>query len=51
MKRIRALLAGAIALLSLPVGAQDFDLQGHRGARGLSPENTLAGFPARSASA
>ncbi len=44
MKKIHALLAGAIALLSLPVGAQDFDLQGHRGARGLSPENTLAGF-------
>ncbi|HEU4515678.1 MAG TPA: hypothetical protein VFR77_00105, partial [Steroidobacteraceae bacterium] len=21
-----------------------FDLQGHRGARGLAPENTLAGF-------
>jgi glycerophosphoryl diester phosphodiesterase len=33
-----------IALVSLPVGAQDFDLQGHRGARGLAPENTLAGF-------
>jgi glycerophosphoryl diester phosphodiesterase len=26
----------------LPAGA--FDLQGHRGARGLAPENTLAGF-------
>jgi glycerophosphoryl diester phosphodiesterase len=25
-------------------GKADFDLQGHRGARGLSPENTLAGF-------
>jgi glycerophosphoryl diester phosphodiesterase len=24
--------------------AQAFDLQGHRGARGLAPENTLAGF-------
>ncbi len=44
MKKIHALLAGAIALLSLPVTAADFDLQGHRGARGLSPENTLAGF-------
>jgi len=26
------------------VGAGAFDLQGHRGARGLAPENTLAGF-------
>lgn len=26
--------------------AQAFDLQGHRGARGLAPENTLAGFAA-----
>jgi glycerophosphoryl diester phosphodiesterase len=39
-----ALCAGAFALSSLPVSAADFDLQGHRGARGLSPENTLAGF-------
>jgi glycerophosphoryl diester phosphodiesterase len=31
--------SGAIAR---PTGA--FDLQGHRGARGLAPENTLAGF-------
>jgi len=45
MNRIHAALSAcAIALLSLPVGAQDFDLQGHRGARGLRPENTLAGF-------
>ena len=29
-------------MLSLPAAA--FDLQGHRGARGLAPENTLAGF-------
>ncbi len=37
--------AFAVALLlaaALPAGA--FDLQGHRGARGLRPENTLAGF-------
>ncbi len=27
-----------------------FDLQGHRGARGLAPENTLAGFRARARS-
>ena len=43
MNRFHA-AALAIALVSLPVGAQDFDLQGHRGARGLAPENTLAGF-------
>ena len=40
MKRIIA-----IAFLSLFAGqAQAFDLQGHRGARGLAPENTLAAF-------
>jgi glycerophosphoryl diester phosphodiesterase len=38
--RLFALLIGA--LLALPAGA--FDLQGHRGARGLMPENTLPGF-------
>lgn len=32
----------AIAALALP--ARAFDLQGHRGARGLAPENTLAAF-------
>ena len=30
--------------LALPVGAAAFDLQGHRGTRGLAPENTLAAF-------
>lgn len=30
------------AIASIPATA--FDLQGHRGARGLAPENTLAGF-------
>ena len=30
--------------LSMAAIAQTFDLQGHRGARGLAPENTLAGF-------
>ncbi len=29
---------------ALPAGEAAFDLQGHRGARGLAPENTLAGF-------
>ena len=28
----------------LPAGSFAFDLQGHRGARGLAPENTLAAF-------
>jgi glycerophosphoryl diester phosphodiesterase len=37
-----ASLACAIWALSLPAHA--FDLQGHRGARGLAPENTLAAF-------
>jgi glycerophosphoryl diester phosphodiesterase len=35
----------AAALLTLAMfGAAAFDLQGHRGARGLAPENTLAAF-------
>lgn len=34
----------ASALLLAAGGATSFDLQGHRGARGLAPENTLAGF-------
>jgi glycerophosphoryl diester phosphodiesterase len=38
-----ASLACAIWVASLGVAAA-FDLQGHRGARGLAPENTLAGF-------
>ncbi|GIK81511.1 MAG: glycerophosphoryl diester phosphodiesterase [Alphaproteobacteria bacterium] len=32
------------AALSLGGNGMAFDLQGHRGARGLAPENTLAGF-------
>ncbi|HJQ59557.1 MAG TPA: glycerophosphodiester phosphodiesterase [Vineibacter sp.] len=32
------------SLASIDAWAQGFDLQGHRGARGLAPENTLAGF-------
>jgi glycerophosphoryl diester phosphodiesterase len=36
---------GAAALLSVIVASQTpFDLQGHRGARGHAPENTLPGF-------
>ncbi|MES2186072.1 MAG: glycerophosphodiester phosphodiesterase [Pseudomonadota bacterium] len=40
----RRILAGAAfaVLAAGPAGA--FDLQGHRGARGLAPENTLAAF-------
>ena len=36
----------AIAALIVPMIASAFDLQGHRGARGLAPENTLQGFAA-----
>ena len=35
------IVAGSLLALT---AAQAFDLQGHRGARGLAPENTLAGF-------
>lgn len=35
-----------LALLCAALPAQAFDLQGHRGARGLAPENTLAAFAA-----
>jgi glycerophosphoryl diester phosphodiesterase len=38
----RALSACCLLLLSVPASA--FDLQGHRGARGLAPENTLPAF-------
>ncbi|WP_298833755.1 glycerophosphodiester phosphodiesterase [uncultured Piscinibacter sp.] len=37
-------LPRALLLMGLAAGAQAFDLQGHRGARGLAPENTLAAF-------
>lgn len=39
-----AAIALALALALAAHGAAAFDLQGHRGARGLAPENTLAGF-------
>jgi glycerophosphoryl diester phosphodiesterase len=39
---VRRTLAAALLCAALQAGA--FDLQGHRGARGLAPENTLAGF-------
>jgi glycerophosphoryl diester phosphodiesterase len=38
----RSTLLVWLAILTLP--AQAFDLEGHRGARGLAPENTLAAF-------
>ncbi len=39
---MRRILTAALMALALP--AQAFDLQGHRGARGLAPENTLPAF-------
>jgi len=41
-KLIRGLVA--MGLIGLSSAAQGIDLQGHRGARGLMPENTLPGF-------
>ena len=41
------LLLATLCGLALP--AQAFDLQGHRGARAVAPENTLAGFRAAQA--
>lgn len=40
----RRLAALAVSLCLLPWTAAAFDLQGHRGARGLAPENTIASF-------
>ena len=40
MKHI--LVSAILAAMTLPASA--FDLQGHRGARGLAPENTIPGF-------
>jgi glycerophosphoryl diester phosphodiesterase len=39
-----ARLAAAVLSFALAASASAIDLQGHRGARGLAPENTLAGF-------
>lgn len=41
---LRTIIAALLVLTSAPAMAQSFDLQGHRGARGLAPENTLAAF-------
>ena len=48
-RRVGRLGAGAVALalaaaLLCAAPARAFDLEGHRGARGLAPENTIAGF-------
>jgi glycerophosphoryl diester phosphodiesterase len=43
MNRSAAPIA-ALLIASIVVPASAFDLQGHRGARGLRPENTLAAF-------
>lgn len=40
----RLVAAIAIAGAAMALSAQTFELQGHRGARGLLPENTLAAF-------
>ncbi len=40
---LRSLIV-AVGAAALCAGACAFDLQGHRGARGLAPENTLAAF-------
>ena len=42
----RAVAAGAALVFGLVAAAAAFDLQGHRGARGIAPENTLAAFDA-----
>ena len=45
MSVVRAVAAAfAAALVSVGGDGMAFDVQGHRGARGLAPENTLAGF-------
>lgn len=44
MKRAVRLLVGILAVALLPPSVHAFDLQGHRGARGLAPENTLPAF-------
>lgn len=43
-RNLSVLLRAALLFALLSPPAMAFDLQGHRGARGLAPENTLAGF-------
>lgn len=40
----KTIIIALLLLNSLQAGAQHFDKQGHRGARGLMPENTVAGI-------
>ena len=42
--RMKPLLAAALCAWLTLQSAVAFDLQGHRGARGLAPENTLPAF-------
>jgi glycerophosphoryl diester phosphodiesterase len=42
--RLRRAAAALLSCLAMNAGAQSLDIQGHRGARGLLPENTLPGF-------
>ena len=44
VRRIATLVLALVAGLALALPAQAFDRQGHRGARGLAPENTMAAF-------
>ena len=43
-RRNAALLYAALAALAMTTEADALDLEGHRGARGLAPENTLPAF-------
>jgi glycerophosphoryl diester phosphodiesterase len=43
-RRLPGRALAAVAVAALAACAAPFDLQGHRGARGLAPENTLAAF-------
>jgi len=44
MSMFRLCTAVGLAAVAAAAAAAEFDLQGHRGARGLAPENTMAGF-------
>jgi glycerophosphoryl diester phosphodiesterase len=44
LRRCAAIAAIVLVVLAAMSSARAFDLQGHRGARGLAPENTLAAF-------
>jgi YVTN family beta-propeller protein len=44
VRALRRVVALAVLAGSVAAGAAGFDAQGHRGARGLAPENTLAAF-------